>query len=120
MGIEQVLTRIYVNDMERAIEFYEGLFHKKCHLRFSYDEANLELAQVENILILGGAEKSLEPFRDTKATFLVDSVVEYRDYLLKHGATVIRDLKKVPTGSNMTLKHADGTIVEYVEHDKVG
>lgn len=116
MIIKRVLTRIYVYDINSAIEFYEGLFHNKCNLRFNYREVNLELAQVENILILCGSEKSLEPFRDTKATFLVDSVAEFRDYLLKNGATIIRDLKKVPTGANMTVKHADGTIIEYVEH----
>lgn len=117
MIVKQVLIRIYVHDINTAIEFYEGLFHKKCSSRFRYREVNLELAQVENVLILCGSEKSLEPFRDTKATFLVDSVIEYRDYLLKHGATIIKDLKKVPTGANMTVKHTDGTIVEYVEHN---
>lgn len=117
MIVKQVLTRIYVQDINSAIECYEGLFHNKCNLRFSYKEMNLELAQVENILILCGSEKALEPFRDTKATFLVDSVTEFRDYLLKHGASIIRDLKKVPTGTNMTVKHQDGTIIEYVEHN---
>ena len=118
MVIRQVLTRIYVNDIDNAIDFYEKLFHTKCSLRFSYQEVNIELAQVESILILCGSEKALEPFRDVKATFLVDSIIEYREYLLEHGATIIRDLKKVPTGANLTMKHADGTIIEYVEHHK--
>ena len=116
MEIKQVLTRVYVSDMNSAIDFYEGLFNKKCSLRLNYQEVNLELAQVENVLILSGDEKSLAPFRDTKATFLVDSVAEYKAYLLENGATIIRDLKEVPTGFNMTVKHADGTVVEYVEH----
>ena len=47
----------------------------------------------------------------------MDSVVKFRDYLLEHGAVIIRDLKRVPTGINMTMKHPDGTIIEYVEHD---
>ena len=64
-----------------------------------------------------GSEIALEPFRDTRATFLVDSVTEFRDYLLKHDAKIIRDLKKVPTGTNMTVKHKDGTIAEYVEYN---
>ena len=77
---------------------------------------NLELAQVGNILILCGTDEALKPFMETKATFLVDSIMEYKDFLLKNGATIIRDLKEVPTGINMTVKHLDGTIVEYVEH----
>lgn len=52
MIIKQTLTRIYVHDINTAIEFYEGLFHNKCNLRFNYQEVNLELAQIENILIL--------------------------------------------------------------------
>lgn len=116
MVIKQVLTRIYVNDINKAIDFYEKLFHKKCSSRFNYKEANLELAQVESVLILCGSEKSLKPFRDTKATFLVDSIAEYRDYLSAHNVVIIRDFKKVPSGANMTVKHPDGTIIEYVEH----
>jgi hypothetical protein len=45
----------------------------------------------------------------------VDFAAEFKDFLLNNGATVIKDLKKVPTGMNMTVKHLDGTIVEYVE-----
>ena len=117
MNINQVLTRVFVNDMNTAIEFYEKLFNKKCVSRFIYQEVELELAQVDNILLICGSEESLKPFLDTKATFSVDSIIEYKNYLLTHGATIIRDIKKVPTGMNMTIKHPDGTIIEYVEHD---
>jgi len=116
MLIKQVLTRIYVHDINSAIEFYEGLFHEKCNLRFVYQEVNLELAQVGSVLILSGSEKSMESFRDTKITFLVDSVIEFKKYLLEHGAAIIKDCKEVPTGINMTVKHMDGIIAEYVEH----
>lgn len=117
MVIKQALIRIYVNDIESSIDFYEKLFGKKCELRFSYLEIGLELAQIENILIISGTEEALVPFLNTKATFLVDSIIEYRDFLLEHDAIIVNDFKKVPTGANMTVKHADGTIVEYVEHN---
>ena len=115
MEIKQVLARVYVTDMNTAVDFYEGLFNTKCGLRFRYQEINLELAQVNNILLLCGSEESLKPFRETKVTFLVDSIKEYKDYLLEHGAIIIADLKKVPTGVNMTIKHPDGAVIEYVE-----
>ena len=118
MIIHQILTRIYVDDMDNAVDFYEKLFQKKCALRFSYKEVDVELAQVDHILMLCGSEEALKPFRDTKATFLVDSVRESRDYLLKNGATIIRDIKKVPTGTNMTMMHPDGAIIEYIEFNK--
>ena len=115
MKVNKILSRFYVPEMTDAVEFYEKVLNEKCSLRFKYTEMNLELAQVGSILLLCGSDEALQPFKDTKATFLVDSILEYRDFLLSNGAVVIRDLKEVPTGINMTLKHLDGTIVEYVE-----
>lgn len=116
MKIKQMLNRFYVEDIEVSIDFYEKILNEKCKLRFKYPQEDLELAQIGNILILAGSNEALKPFRETQATFLVDSVVDFRNFLLDNGATIIRDLKAVPTGMNMTVKHLDGTIVEYVEH----
>lgn len=115
MRVLQMLNRFYTNDMDTALTFYEELFNQKCSVRFRYEEAGLELAQIADILILAGSDEALAPFCDTKATFVVDSIAEFKDHLMKNGAKIIRDLKQVPTGINMTVKHADGTIVEYVE-----
>jgi hypothetical protein len=115
MKVKQILTRVYVNDLDKAIGFYEKLTGEKCLSRFEYKEAGLEIATVKNILIIAGPAKSLEPFRHTTATFLVDSVEEFKMFLLENHATLIRDIKQVPTGLNMTMKHEDGCIVEYVE-----
>lgn len=116
MRIKQILNRFYVHDAEQSIEFYEKVLNEKCNLRFSYPQANLEIAQVGSILIISGSYENLKPLTDTKATFLVDSIVEWKSFLLNNGATVIKDVMKVPTGMNMTVKHLDGTIVEYVEN----
>ncbi|WML34452.1 VOC family protein [Clostridium sp. OS1-26] len=85
-------------------------------MKFKYSQINLELAQVGNILIISGSDEELKPIKDTQATFLVDSIIEFKDFLLSNGATIIRDLEEVPTGMNMAVQHLDGTIVEYVEH----
>ncbi|AZV57869.1 VOC family protein [Clostridium sp. AWRP] len=116
MEIKKVLNRFYVNDIEKAIKFYEKILNEKSKNRFKYPEANLELVTVGNTLIISGSDETLKAFRDTQATFLVDSIIEFKEFLLNNGAAVIRDLKKVPTGMNMTVKHPDGTVVEYVEH----
>lgn len=118
MKVEQILNRFYVRDITPAIAFYENMLGQKCCLRFEYPEAGLELAQVGTILILAGTDEALAPFADTRATFIVDSVSEFREFLLESGATVVRDLRKVPTGRNLTVQHADGTVVEYVEFDR--
>lgn len=116
MKIKKVLSRFYVNDIDKAIEFYEKIFNEKCSMKFDYPEMNLKLASVGSVLIIAGSDEALKKFKDTNATFLVDSVAEFRTFLLNNGAEIIRDLKEVPSGRNMTVKHLDGTIVEYVEH----
>jgi predicted enzyme related to lactoylglutathione lyase len=119
MKVIQILSRIYVTDIDAAIRFYEELFQEKCSSRFGYPQVKLEIARVRDILLIGGSEEALKPFRDTTATFLVDSVDEFKAFLLQNGATLIRDIRQVPTGLNMTLRHKDGTLIEYVEHKKV-
>jgi len=74
----QVLNRFYVQNIDQAIGFYENLLGVKCRLRFQYKEAKLELAQIGNILILAGSEEALEPFKDTKATFVVNSIEDLK------------------------------------------
>ncbi len=118
MKVIQILSRIYVNEIDTAIHFYEKLLLEKCSSRFEYPQVKLEIAQTSNILLIGGSDEALKPFIDTTATFLVDSVEEFKEFLLKNDATIIRDIRQVPTGLNVTLRHKDGTIIEYVEHKK--
>ena len=42
---------------------------------------NLELASIDDLLLIGGKEEDLKPFKQTKVTFLVDSIEEFRDFL---------------------------------------
>ena len=56
--------------------------------------------------------------------FLITSnqnkIDEFRTYLEEKGAEIIRGPNKVPTGRNMTVRHSDGSVIEYVEHSKIG
>jgi predicted enzyme related to lactoylglutathione lyase len=115
MIVKRIMTRIYVHEMDAAIRFYEQLMNDKCGIRFAYQQANLEIAQVSSILIIAGTDEALKPFRTTSATFAVDSVAEFKAFLLANGGSVVRDIQAVPTGLNMTMQHPDGSMVEYVE-----
>jgi predicted enzyme related to lactoylglutathione lyase len=116
MRVLQTYIRVYVNDMDTSLKFYENLLGETPTFRFKYEAVGLELASVGNILILAGSDQRLEPFRNTKATFKVDSIHEFYDYLVESGSKVIRGLTRVPTGTNFTVQHPDGSIFEYVEH----
>ena len=118
MKILGVLTRIYLSpsELDNTISFYKALFGEKCRMRFQYPEAELELAWVGSVLLIAGSQDKLQPFKNTTATFLVDSVDDYREALLKQGATILEEPKSVPSGRNMRVMHPDNIIVEYVEH----
>ncbi len=119
MRVRGVLVRrlIPIEHLDDAIQTYERLFDQKARLRFDYAEKNLRLAQVGQVLLIGGTDVSLEPFRATSMTFLVEDIEACRSFLPSIGATTIREIQPVPTGRNMLIRHPDGAIVEYVEHD---
>jgi hypothetical protein len=118
MKILQVLPRIYLSreQLEASVAFYESLLGERSRVRFTYPEAGLELALVGSLLLIAGSEASLEPFKATQATCLVDSLVEWKDFLLKSGTALLKGPKHVPTGMNMLAQHPDGTRIEYVQH----
>lgn len=117
MKIFKKLVRIYVNNLDSAISFYQTLTNDSVGLRFKMPSHHLELASIDNLLLISGKEEDLKPFRQTHATFLVDSIDEFKTFLENSGSTIIKEPTPVPTGRNMTVKHPDGLIVEYVEHN---
>ena len=120
MKILQTLSRLYIPDLNSALEFYEKLSGTPAAMRFEIPQINLELAQIGDILLIAGSDEALKPFKNTQATFLVDSLDEFRAFLEENGAKIIRGPDKVPTGRNMTVRHPDGSVIEYVEHSKNG
>ncbi len=119
MKVLKTFTRLYVKNIDSALVFYEQLLNTKPSLRFTYPAVHLELAGIGDFLLLAGSEEALASFRETKATCIVDSILEFRTHLLNQGSEIIRDIREVPTGKNMTIKHPDGTIIEYVEFKQV-
>ncbi|EPF6062414.1 VOC family protein [Enterobacter cloacae] len=118
MKVLNILTRQYImiSRFDETVAFYEILIAQEARLRFDYPEYDLKLAQVGSVLLIGGTDKSLAPFRATQATFLVNDIAAWEKHLPSTGATIINPVKRVPTGWNMLVRHPDGMIAEYVEH----
>ena len=104
-----------MKNIDEAVSYYEKLLSVKCEMYINYREIGIELAQVGDFLILAGQDENLKSFKDTKATLQVDSVMEFKEYLLNNGSEIIRDIKPVPTGYNLTVKNPDGVVLEYVQ-----
>jgi predicted enzyme related to lactoylglutathione lyase len=118
MKILRTLARVYTSSLDSTLMFYENLTGTTAGSRFTMASAGLELAVIGDLLIIAGMEDALRPFRATDATFLVDSLEEYHRFLTSQGGTILRSPQEVPTGINMTVRHPDGLIIEYVEHRK--
>ena len=116
MKILKTLARVCVHDLDTAVRFYEQLTGVKAAGRFAMPAAGLELAVAGEVRIIAGTDEALQPFRTTDATFLVESLEDYRNSLESNGGIVLHPPQKVPTGMNMTVRHPDGSIFEYVEH----
>jgi predicted enzyme related to lactoylglutathione lyase len=116
MKILLTLSRLYINDLNSSLEFYEEILGTPAAMRFKIPQNGLELAQIGSILLIAGSDEALKPFRSTQATFLVDSLDEFKAYMEEKGAKILRGPDKVPTGRNMTVRHPDGSVIEYMEH----
>jgi predicted enzyme related to lactoylglutathione lyase len=118
LNVSKILTRVYLEDgnLDFVIPFYECVLGEKCRMRFAHSKMGLELGQVGPILLIAGSRDNLKPVRSTQMTFLVESITDFREVLIKEGAQILQDVAEVPTGFNMRVRHPDGVIVEYVEH----
>jgi hypothetical protein len=76
MRFRGVLTRrlVTIDEFDAAVAIYEDLFDQPARLRFEYPEKSLRIAQVGQVLLIGGNEPSLDPFRETSMTFLVEDI----------------------------------------------
>jgi predicted enzyme related to lactoylglutathione lyase len=118
MKIYKILTPIYVNDLEKALPFYEKMFQTNAGTRFHYAEKKLDISVIGQLLLISGTDEALAAVRDVALSILVDDVHAYKTWLLDHGAVIRQDVTKVPTGYNMLVEQPDGTVIEYVEHTK--
>jgi hypothetical protein len=53
----------------------------------------------------------------TRLTIKVSSLEQYAMLLQSQGAELLDPIQKTPVGRKMRYRHADGLIVEYVQHD---
>lgn len=113
MKIIQILSRVFVDDLDKTVEVYETLLDQPCKMRFEIPPAKVELAQVGNILLYSG--DGIEEEKKIDISLVADNLEEWRAYWLEHGGSIVRDLWPVAGGRNMILCHPDGTKAEYLE-----
>ena len=111
--ILKTYTRLFTTDIDSTVATLKAVHGTEPHLRLEY--APLTLVGIGDVLVIGGTDVALEPIRGSFGPWIVEDIDDARRELLAHGASVMRDIRDIPTGRMMYMKHADGSVVEYVQ-----
>jgi hypothetical protein len=121
--ILETYTRVFVEAeaLDATSAFYQALLGGSETLRFAYPEAGLDLAAVSSphlsVLIIAGPADKRRPFEATRLTIKVDTLGSVIPVLKQAGAEQLEPIQPTPVGRKTRFRHADGLVVEYVDHD---
>jgi len=114
MDILGATLRVCVDDLEKAVPFYERLAGGTA-LRF--ERGGVQVAAVGCFLLMSGPEAELEVLRKISATIAVKDVEETHRVLTELGAHIVAGPVATPGGRNLIAMHPDGTVYEYVDRN---
>ncbi|WP_212756128.1 VOC family protein [Flexivirga aerilata] len=104
-----VLARVFVDDLDGAVDFYTSLTGVAAQ-RFSFQD--VELAWVGNFLLLAG---DASVYGDRTATVLVHSLAPVIRDLASYDGAIIEGPTAGPNGRRLIARHPDGSVFEYIE-----
>ena len=105
-------TRILTTDIEGTVATLKAVHGKEPHFWFDYDP--LTLVGIGDVLAIGGTDEALEPIRGSFGPWIVEDIEAVKSVLLANGASVIKDVRDITNGRMKYMRHADGSVVEYV------
>ncbi|MBJ6135411.1 hypothetical protein JAU75_21435 [Ochrobactrum sp. Q0168] len=121
--ILETYLRVFVDPsaLENTIAFYRSLLSGEVSLHFVDPGNELELVAISSqklsVLIIAGHYDKRAPFELTRLTVKVDRLENAIEVLMSIGAVQLEQIQQTPVGRKMRFQHADGMVVEYVDHD---
>ena len=121
--ILETYLRVFVDPsaLENTIAFYRSLLSGEVSLHFVDPGNELELVAISSqklsVLIIAGHYDKRAPFELTRLTVKVDRLENAIEVLMSNGAVQLEQIQQTPVGRKMRFQHADGMVVEYVDHD---
>lgn len=121
----ETYTRVFVDadDLDSTSRFYQALLGGSESLRFDYAELDLRLVAVSSshlsVLIIAGPPEKRRPFEGTRLTIKVEALEPAVALLRTSGAEQLEPIQRTPVGQKTRFRHADGIIVEYVDHSSI-
>jgi hypothetical protein len=120
--ILETFVRVLVDadELEPTRSFYCTLLGGEETMRFPYPDKGLHLVAVSSprlsVLIIAGPPENRRPFEATRLTIKVEKLEPALNVLEKAGAQQLEPIQPTPVGRKTRFRHADGLIVEYVDH----
>lgn len=108
-NIISVLARVFVDDLDEALPFYEALTGSTAQ-RFGFRD--VELARVGHFLLLAGNTAS---YRDRVATVEVAELSPVLQAVDAEGGAIVEGPTDGPNGRRLIAQHPDGAVFEYIE-----
>ena len=117
----RVLARVFPEhgQFEHTVRFYEHLTGSVLDMDLDVREAGLHIVAVGPFLILDLDPTLLdraEQARQTPVTMIFASLDDAISISVAAGAEIVAAPFAAPTGRGARVRHADGLLVEYLEH----
>jgi len=111
--ILKTYARVFTTDLAAALPLYQQLVGREPDLQFAFGE--WELVALGDLLLIGGTTEALAPIRGSHGPLVVDDLVATQHQLTQAGAVITQPISPTPTGTMLYARHADGTVMEYVQ-----
>ena len=111
--ILKTYARIFTEDMAATLRLFQELVGREPDLHFTLGD--WELVAIGDFLLVGGTEEALAPIRHSCGPIVVDDLEATQQLLLKAGAVITQPIMPAPTGTMLYARHADNTVMEYVQ-----
>jgi predicted enzyme related to lactoylglutathione lyase len=117
----RVFVRVFPEPgtLQQTVRFYESLVRVDLDMDMEIPEAGLHVVAVGGFLILEmdpGKLDRIEQAKQTRVTVLAPDLEDAVAASVKDGAVIVQERWDSPPGPGYRLRHADGLLVEYLEH----
>jgi predicted enzyme related to lactoylglutathione lyase len=109
-NIVGVLARVFVDDLDAALDLYQRLAGGPEPTRFRFRD--VELVRVGPFLLLSG---NTAVYRNRVATLLVRDLSPVITEVGQAGGLILEGPSPAPNGRRLIARHPDGSVFEYIE-----
>jgi hypothetical protein len=113
MAILKTYAHLYSDNLDQLMPLLTELIGAGPDVRITLHE--VEIAAIGDFLVFGGSEQAIAALPPATATVIVSALDDVSPVLAAHGAEIIAGDADGPVGPYVYARHADGSVVEYLQ-----